>query len=530
MHFSFRISRSVYVALILAIILPVSYLSIGAATPGLIELFTTLETNTPPAVTQSETSSETAPFSTKHDPVQIAHGNSIQEPLDKAAAAATSGCVVKVSIQPNFLSVGPGGEVAYNILIENHGNISCQNVSSTVYYGNNQIFSAALPMPSASNYYWRVGTLAPTAQYSMKLYTKNVVGNENEEMATEICATADNGQDSCISTIVKIGAQELVSTGQQQMLTQKTSVVTSAIPLATQLVNQEYGVWVWESPIQMTSAKSEEMLRNAESNGFNVVYITIDDYLEISSLSEGTVKKTKKDAYFAALSRIIASAKSKGIAIDVEGGWRDWAITKNRWKGYALIDFVKEYNTKYPQAKIRGLQYDVEPYLLASYENNKAGALKPFVEFIDESAKRMQSVDAKFTIVIPHFYDSAQKWTPAITYNGVTKYTFTHLLDVLEKKKGSAIIIMAYRNTFAGNDGTEQLSKAEIQEASSGSYSTSIIVAQEVGNVEPGYVTFFGLSKSELLVNVNLIQTGFKSYLRFGGVAIHYLDPYLQLR
>lgn len=219
-----------------------------------------------------------------------------------------------------------------------------------------------------------------------------------------------------------------------------------------------------------------------------------------------------------------------GIQVDAEGGWRDWAQSANRWKGYALIDAVKQYNSAYPDAKLRGFQYDVEPYLLPSYETNKAQVLTEYVEFIDESIKRLSGSEIKFSIVIPHFYDSAQAWTPFITYGGKTAYTFSQLLTILEKKPGSSILIMAYRDTFEGTNGTKQIAEAELKEADAGNFSTKVIVSQETGNVEPSSVTYYGSTKAVLYDALSKIQAGFSSYSSYGGTAVHYMDSFLDLK
>lgn len=139
---------------------------------------------------------------------------------------------------------------------------------------------------------------------------------------------------------------------------------------------------------------------------------------------------------------------------------------------------------------------------------------------------RMQSVDAVFSIVIPHFYDDVANWTPLIKYNNVTAHTYNHLLNILEKKPGSEIILMSYRNFFSGPNGTEEISKTEVSEASEGNYSTRVIVAQETGNVLPDYITYYGLTKINLFNNLSLISNTFGVYSNFGGTAVHYLDSF----
>ena len=89
---------------------------------------------------------------------------------------------------------------------------------------------------------------------------------------------------------------------------------------------------------------------------------------------------------------------------------------------------------------------------------------------------------------------------------------------------------MSYRNFALGENGTVEISDAEIDLASSVAKNTKVIVAQEVGDVDPGFVTFFGLSKQEYLAQISLINQTFGDSVGFGGVSVHYIDPFLDLK
>jgi hypothetical protein len=167
---------------------------------------------------------------------------------------------------------------------------------------------------------------------------------------------------------------------------------------------------------------------------------------------------------------------------------------------------------------------------MSNYETTKAARLSNFVGLIDETVKKMSGSDLRFSIVIPHFYDDRQKWTPSFTYNGVRDYTFNHLIKIMDTRPGSMIILMSYRNFALGENGTVEISDAEIDLASSVAKNTKVIVAQEVGDVDPGFVTFFGLSKQEYLAQISLINQTFGDSVGFGGVSVHYIDPFLDLK
>ncbi len=292
------------------------------------------------------------------------------------------------------------------------------------------------------------------------------------------------------------------------------SISTNFIPNS----KHEYGVWVWSSPFVLGN-KIYSTINEAKLAKFNAIYISIDDFLSID--------KVYKRKYFEALEKFISYANFNDINIDVVAGSKEWAQPKNRWKAYAFIDFVIEYNNEYPNAKIRGLQYDVEPYLLSNYENNKKSVLSDFVEFVDIVSTRISEYkNFGLSVVLPHFYDSNQKWTPLITYKGVTSSTFDHVVDSLSQVDSSSILLMSYRNFFDGDNGVDDISRTEIETQTS---NTKIIIAQEVGNIYPRYATFYGISKKKLFIQLNRIQNTYENMESYGGVAINYFSKFTEL-
>lgn len=418
------------------------------------------------------------------------------------------GCGLAFTITPASKIVPPGAEITYSARLENRGTETCTNVSFSTYYSDAETFVSASPRPSSSNYYWVVGDLRSRETQEVSIRTRA----GDERVVSEACATADNAADVCpqATVLVQSGATVAVS----------NSAVTPG--------NKEYGTWIWESPRAMSATYRESLLAEAALHGFDTVYVTIDDYLAIDRMASGAAKTTARAEYEAAVAAFVGSAKKHGLAVDLEGGARDWAEPGNRYKGYALLDFARAYNEGHPGARVRGFQYDVEPYLLSRYEGSKAAVLSEFAAFIDESVTRLEGSSVQFSVVIPHFYDAEQAWTPAFAFKGKTAHAYTHLLNSLERAPGSTVIIMAYRNFFDGEDGTAALVQPELQEASG--TQTKVIVAQETGNVEPSYVTFYGMSQNEFAGAVKNILSEFANEQAFGGVAVHYLDSFLALR
>lgn len=422
-------------------------------------------------------------------------------------------------------TVGEVPMMLYTMVVKNIAQRPCSNVSLSAYYHEAMRIVAVTPAATAGNYYWRWGDLAPGAT---KVLSIEVVAAGDSARGLEACATADNGTDVCVvgaSIVVPSETMPVVPAPQAPV-----SPVTMPTEQPAPSTENEYGMWVWESPADMSPAYIESLMTAVRTHGFTALYVTVDDYLAISSLPAGPAKEAKKQAYFDAIERLVIEAKKNQVAIDALAGAKDWAQPAMRYKAYAIVDMVLAYNAARSSNPLRSLQYDVEPYLLSTYERNKATILTEFVALIDETSKRLGSSTLRFAVTIPHFYDSAQAWTPKITYQGVTTHTFTHLLRILDTRKDSTIILMSYRNFAEGKNGTIQISNVEVVEASAVPRSTKVIVGQEFGKVSPLYVTFFGKTRAYYESELAKVQSAFGEQSGFGGMAVHYFEPFSVLR
>lgn len=292
---------------------------------------------------------------------------------------------------------------------------------------------------------------------------------------------------------------------------------------------REYGTWLWTPTLQMTPEYITAVLDGAKTNNINTIYLSIDSYLDIYVMEDGKEKSDKYQKFLEILNHFIKEAKDRDIKVDAEAGWRNWAEPGHVYKPLAIVDFVKKFNEE-QEIGFRGLQYDIEPYLLEEYYFDEAKVLKNFVTLVDETMSRLEETDLKFGVVIPDFYDEKDGITSRFNYDDENDSAFGHLLKILDRKYGSSIILMSYRNYAEGEDGAIDISMNEIETVEEGFFKTKIIIAQEVGEVEPPYITFYNTSKEELREQVSLIEKTFRSYPNFGGVAYHYLNSLLTLK
>lgn len=292
---------------------------------------------------------------------------------------------------------------------------------------------------------------------------------------------------------------------------------------------KEYGTWLWTPLFEITKEYADSIIKEAKAAGLNKIYLSLDSYLDIYVMPDVKEKTEKRKEFENNLEYFVTLANKAGIDVDAEAGWRNWAEDGNLYKAFAIINFVREFN-KNEKYKISGFQYDVEPYLLATYKTDQSRVLKNYLNLIEQTNILLGGSDLKFSVVIPYFYDKTSGLTKPFEYDGETDFAYNHLLNILDKRPESKIIVMSYRNFADGNDGSVDISNTEVAEATNGMYLTKIIVAQETGDVLPPYITFNNTSKNYYSKEIEKINKAFEPYQNFGGIAVHYVNAFLTLK
>ncbi|HCR52695.1 TPA: hypothetical protein DIV48_03590 [Candidatus Kaiserbacteria bacterium] len=288
----------------------------------------------------------------------------------------------------------------------------------------------------------------------------------------------------------------------------------------------EQGTWLWTPTLDITPQYRDAVIAEARNNGIRNIYLSIDSYLDIYVMPDGPEKYAKQKAFDKVLEDFIATARASGIAVDAEGGWRNWAEKGHVYKPFALLEYVKGFNAAHTE-KFRGFQYDIEPYLLSEYQGDKRRVLSDYLDLMGETVARLDSTDLLFSVVIPYFYDDGDE-TPRFVYGLRAGYALDHLFAILERRPGSKLIVMAYRNHSDGADGSVEISRGEMK--MSERFATKVVIAQETGDVTPSFVTFYNTSRSRLNAQLQNIHDAFAENKRYDGTAIHYLNALLALK
>ncbi|MFA5745107.1 MAG: hypothetical protein WC887_02745 [Candidatus Paceibacterota bacterium] len=324
--------------------------------------------------------------------------------------------------------------------------------------------------------------------------------------------------DPRLNNLAKINKESLLASAASSPVMPNT--------LVREITQSEKGTWLWTPTLGITPAYRDSIIAGAKRDGIRNFYLSIDSYLDIYVMPDGREKEAKKKTFDDTLESFITAAHKNNMTVDAEAGWRNWAEPGNEYKSATIINYVLEFNATHTE-KFRGLQYDVEPYLLDSYATDPKTVLHNFLDLINRTVTQLKSSDLAFSVVIPDFYDGESGESPRLFYAWNYSYTLTHLLNILEHRPGSTILIMAYRNFSKGPDGSIAISQNEIRKANN--YHTKVIVAQETGEILPPYITFHNTSLASLNLQIENIQDAFVENKSYNGIAIHYINALMQL-
>jgi hypothetical protein len=442
-------------------------------------------------------------------------GSTVSTQVSSSASSSTpaapplyNGCRLTLDFIVTRGDPRAAGGVGYVLVAKDAGTVTCRSASISVYYAADENYDSALPAPT-DGYYWQLGDIAPGGEIDIALATTRAAPLAGAAVTNEACLSAGNGADACSNSLAASSATAAPASA-------PAAVSADVLPLTP---GEEAGVWEWTPADQMSTVQMQDAVNAAAVNKFNVIYLTVDDYLAASDTA----------GYERSVGSFIALAAQKGIAVDAEAGWRDWAQPQNAGNAGRIAAWVAAYNAAHAQ-KFRGVQFDIEPYLLPQYANDEGDVLTQEVVLIDQLVQQDKTLGLPLAIVIPHFYDEGEGWTPEITVDGVLDYPYRQILRLLnELPPGNGRIIeMAYRNFASGSDSAIALSQQEVNDADG--TNVKVVIAQETGPVSPSYVTFAGTSRAQLFAQIAAINGAFASDTAFQGVAIDYLDPYLQLQ
>lgn len=259
--------------------------------------------------------------------------------------------------------------------------------------------------------------------------------------------------------------------------------------------------WLWNTSEIVID--SDKIINFLVENKVKVLYLQIDYALE-------------KEDY----NLFISKASEKNIAIYALEGAPNWASSSGE---KYILNFFK-WLTKYQDNSLRtekfqGVHLDVEPYLNDEYVENPNEVLERYQECLIKSKGSSNKLHIDFSIDIPF-------WFHEIKYKN--KYSEGNLSEWIFKKV-KAVTIMAYRDKAVGNNGIIEVAEAQLKLCEK--YKVKVNIAVETGEGSEGdFITFFEEGQAYMYNELKIVCDKYSSNNAFDGVAIHYLNSWMNMK
>ena len=212
-----------------------------------------------------------------------------------------------------------------------------------------------------------------------------------------------------------------------------------------------------------------------------------------------------------------AKATEKGIDILALDGAPDWVAPKGDAKQSKLMEWLADYqqNSTNDQ-QFKGIHLDVEPYLYSGWKTNQAKTVTSFQSLLVKAKNSADALGLPLEADLPFWFDE-------ISYKNA--YGKGALAEwVIAKTDG--VTLMAYRDTAPM---IIEIVKNEVAFAKK--HGKPIIVGVETGYTDEGnQVSFYEEGEAYMSRQLTLVQNHYSGIASFGGIAVHHVDSWKQLK
>jgi len=163
------------------------------------------------------------------------------------------------------------------------------------------------------------------------------------------------------------------------------------------------------------------------------------------------------------------------------------------------------------------LHFDVEPMGLSDWFSDTQGVANQYLDLLQNiSVSKGNLLDLVVDTSIGFNFQN-------ITRSGTTKLFYQWVLDYVD-----IVMLMCYRNVLEGPNGILSLAKPSVDYATK--IGKKVIVGVETANVDPDYITFYGMDTTYLESILGQVNATFNNQSGFLGVAVHDWTAYKNLR
>ncbi|UMV46796.1 hypothetical protein LMZ02_25515 [Paenibacillus macerans] len=252
---------------------------------------------------------------------------------------------------------------------------------------------------------------------------------------------------------------------------------------------QPKATWIWDTA--QIEQRPEEIVDFAEREDVKVIFLQIG----------GGVGN---DSY----RRFISLAASHGIEVHALNGHPEWALREQRREGDDFLNWVAVYNRGVsPEERFKGVQFDVEPYLLKTWTKERESIVEQWMEGIRAWTETAKYNNLQIGAAVPFWLDEIDHPSKSVPLP----------LGNWMVDRFDYLAIMAYRDT-AGR--SYELARTTLSEADR--QKKQVWVGVELGESTEGPgVSFHGQPLASLNREMKQLEKLGGRHASFAGVAVH---------
>lgn len=261
--------------------------------------------------------------------------------------------------------------------------------------------------------------------------------------------------------------------------------------------------------------------------GGTTVGLDISYVVDISELLDPVQRAAAAADYRARLRAYVATASRAGLSVEAVAGSPHWGSPDARYVCGVVGDYVAAFNAAAPlQQQLTGLHFDVEPWGLPDWPARRLTYAQHLLETVALMAAQQGRTPAPgrvpITVDLPFWLDGTGE-PQTVDYHGVRTSPTRHVMRLLDNAAGqrNTVVIMAYRDTTAGPDGSAAAVAGELAAARQHAGRVLVGIGQEIRDVQPPHTTFHQEGAAALQAALRTLRQQYQGEVGFGGFAVN---------
>lgn len=249
--------------------------------------------------------------------------------------------------------------------------------------------------------------------------------------------------------------------------------------------------WIWQS--EAIGEDKEQVLAFCEQNDITLIYVRID--------------MNKPYDYYRPF---IREAAAQGIDVHAVAGHPAWALASNQKRMLKIAGWVRAYNESVSSAeRLRGIQLDIEPYLLPQWETERERVIREWQANIEAfTAELKEDSSLQASVALPFWLDDIP--VPGEPDRSLSDWLISRF---------DTVCIMAYRDKLDGPNGLLALIEQEMDQADR--LERRVLVAVNLKKIADDHASFAEEGPQEMDRLLAELPGQLADHPSYSGTAIH---------